>query len=715
MRIEKERVDMNPSTPPPEGGPYKDADQLLVDDQSKSEPPNRYTNKFGSFGGDEDMDCEFSGKLQTKGKALVRLFAHELGLSGRIEDLGAIKCGGLKTAVRRCFPKEIDVLQELSLKTTQKAEKSCCKACEPDFLRKITNWKWNMSKDVEVDGEHLMKYTRAFRANVPLGWNRYKYPYIPNGGATRQFRVASGGNWNREEFSEECRPVGVFSSGKYRVVTCYSGYNSSVMSSMHQSLYSFLSNRGWLLKGDPTVERVEQLNGSGEYLSFDYIGATDNIKQEYTRAGIEVLIEMSVGMTEEEARCLRVLGDLQLWEPPCSLIGKDDDYQEAPMNGFKRGQPMGSFMSFPLLCLTNKTIVDMSLTDLLENKELTFQEWSSHRCLINGDDLLLREPRKGSNLRDRIIENGGQVGMETNPDKCLQSDVKAEINSTLFHNGEKKKKTNAKALYMKMEVEDVLGLAYEATSTREGFVQCVHANIGVLKKQEDKFLWKLPFPYVAFCREDKKIKKALKHKPTSSLPLPENFMPVCERPDGYDLFREEERAFIENRVEKLRDVVLFRRTEEMLEKERRKEENIERQKRGEQPIPSGKKKIETIATNVSWRRLLRKKRTKEKDMVLSFLADEFQRDVKDLLIEDGLGNPDLIRKADGCSMIARLSDSLREFSKERNSHLVSFKPTHSKPDIKLTVQDEIKLVKMSGIFCFSRQFQYMPKQRKLRA
>lgn len=684
----------------PREGSVKDANSLLTEDDTNEEPSNRSVNKFDVLSEETDMDCRFSGKLRKKAEALVRLFSNELGLDGRKEKLGMVRCGGLRSAVRNCFPANLSVLHELSLKTSQKVEKSCCKFCEPEFDKKMDEWKWRLSEEVEVSDDHLERYRHAFRGNVPVGWNDRKYPYIPNGGATKDHQVALGGNWNKEEFSEECRPVGVFSSGKYRIVTCYSAYNSEVLSPIHHSLYSYLARRGWLLKGEPTQERIGALNGTGDYLSFDYIGATDNIKVEYVRAGIEILIERAVGMTPDEERCLRVLGDLQLWE---MCVARNDN--GAPMNGFRRGQPMGSFMSFPLLCLTNKSIVDLSLTDLLESRQLTFEEWSQHKCLINGDDLLLREPRKDSNLRDRIIYNGKQVGMETNKEKCLKADDKAEINSTLFVAGEKKKKTNARALYMEPDVEDVLGLAYEATGTREGFIQCVHANIGTLKKQKDKFLWKLPRFYQGICRKNKKIKKALFCAPVSERPPPENFLPVREKPDGYDLLPEEERRLISEKVSMMRERVVSRRISQLIDEQRRKDENEKRKERGEDLIPK-KSKISVGPAVTSWRKLLKKKKTKEREMTLSFLADYFEEEKKDLMIESEIGTSDLVRKTTGCSMIAQLIGSLQEF-KGKNS-LVSNPTTHPKQQFTLTHTEVIKRVD-SGFFVFSRQHQVLPK------
>jgi hypothetical protein len=311
-----------------------------------------------------------------------------------------------------------------------------------------------------------------------------------------------------------------------------------------------LERKGWLLVGDPTPDRVTGLNGDGSFLSFDYVGATDNIKSAYTQAAIEILIDLSEDLSHQQARCLRVLGKLK-------LANSDGEPEEHEV--FQRGQPMGSVMSFPLLCLINKTLVDLALVDLLEDGVISFNEWTQHRCLINGDDLLLREPKRKSNLKDAIIRHGSAIGLIVNEEKSGVSDEHAEINSTLFSSSGslKEKKTNANALYMKPNVSDVLGLAYEATSTKKAFIRVVRANAGLLARQEDKFLWKLPYPYQAAVRKDKKIKKSLLLGPLALKDPSLNLFPVVEPPEGYNLSREEVTEVLNSEVDRLREKAIF--------------------------------------------------------------------------------------------------------------------------------------------------------------
>jgi hypothetical protein len=666
----------------------------VLDNEAKQTTTNRSDNKFACLGS-EEVGCTRSRKMMGQAVAVVKFFSEELGVEADLQKLPiSIKCGGFRAAVRGCFG-ELSVLEELSIKTSQKVEKSCCDNCAPNFIQKEVDWMKNMKKKVEVDEGHLERYSKLFESNVPKGWNTRKYPYVPNGHATDSHPRTTGGNWNREEFSELSHFTQVFSAGKPRIVTCYSSYNSEVLYPLHRSLYHYLEKRKWLLVGEPTEGQVENLNGTGQFLSFDYIGATDNIKVQYVRRGIEILIKQAVGLSEEEKRCLRVLGDLRLMKrhphgPDYfeKYWGGDESLYREHCQDFFRGQPMGSFMSFPLLCLTNKTIVDLSLTDMLENKEITFKEWSAHRCLVNGDDLLLREPGKKSNLRDRIIYNGGQVGMETNKEKCLESYRMAEVNSTLFTDGRKEKKTNAKSLYPEKMTEDFLSMAYESCRTIKGFLRCVRNNAQLIARQKEKFLWKLPFPYQAACRKDKKIKKALGMIPLDHYDEVDNYFGVTRKPRGYDLRPEEEREIIRKRVDHIRDGVAFIRkhmTNMRWKDETRRNPTQDPNGDRTEEISLGKipkreqKKIRVAPGGRSWRSLIRRKKPSNEEFVLTCCAEYFYEEQQWLSGEDGLGTPphELIKAKEGKSLISTFEEILKKPKPTLVSSLPSLLPNFS--------------------------------------
>ncbi|QKI79938.1 RNA-dependent RNA polymerase [Erysiphe necator associated ourmia-like virus 109] len=479
--------------------------------------------------------CSESRRLYKRCKKLVE-FYEEMGVprSGK-EPPQHIICGQLRAAVRQCFSDELSIIWELSFKTIQKIEKSCCKVCLPLFEEKLSQWKEARFHPVAVDSEHLERFRIAMRANIEKGWDRRRAPFIPNGHATRRYTRKEGGNWNRESFDSECRTELVFSSGKPRVVTLYSAENTRRLAPLHYSLYDMLKKRGWLLVGDPTDKHVQSLEGAS-LLSFDYSSATDNIKSAYVRVAVEVLEEMADHITDEEHQALQVLANLRL------------DGRET-----FTGQPMGSVMSFPLLCIINKTVVDMALTAMMERKEIGFKEWSGHPLLVNGDDLLTREVRTTTNLRGEIVAQGGEVGLVVNQEKTLVSDYQGEINSTLFEHGKKQRKFNASSMWMDADVEDVLGFAAEATSDGKTFRKIVRRNVNILAKQVDKHLTEIPLSLVTVCRKDPKIRAAITSLPDRVKRTKTGVISMATRPENYSLSRDEEHKAMREEIERVRE------------------------------------------------------------------------------------------------------------------------------------------------------------------
>lgn len=484
---------------------------------------------------EDDGDCLNSDRLRGKAKTLVRWFKSQgIPLAGDLPE--RVRCGQLRKAVRQCFS-GVSLLQELSFKTVQKLETHECARCD-SMDGMLEAWTSARLRPVDVDQSHLERFTQAFSRNVPEGWDDRRRPFIPNGHATETFGRCERGNWNKEEFSDTCQVQLVWSSGKPRVITMYSAENTRLLAPLHYSLHSYLSDMGWLLVGPPTEKDVARLNGA-DFLSFDYSSATDNIKVRYVQAAVDVLKRKAKNLTEQECAALDVLCHLKI------------DGEDA-----HTGQPMGSVMSFPLLCLINKTTVDLSMDRLLGSRSISFREWSSHRCLINGDDLLLREPRPGIGMRDIMTEEGGHIGLVVNLEKSMSDPSIGEINSTLFDNSVLQKKFNAAAVWMDSGVNDVLGYAWESSSDLKTFKRLVRCNAHILAKQEEKNLFSLPWAAQAVCRKDAKIRRALTSSPAEKRPIPAGVFRMADMPENYVLTRDEENVIISEEVERLRPIAL---------------------------------------------------------------------------------------------------------------------------------------------------------------
>jgi hypothetical protein len=485
-----------------------------------------------------DDRCARSAVLRRKARKIVKLLGVEQSLKAIKKLPSNFVCGSLRSNVRSIYAPELTLVQELSIKTSAKAESQPCRYCENLQADKIDQWKTRRLKSAEVNSVQLNEFGSAFAKNVPNGWNKKKTPYIPNGHGTLYNARSDGGNWNREPFAPNARVELVHSSGKPRIVTLYSEHNVSVLTPLHNSLYASLKGREWLLVGSPTNEKLRYLcagTEGQEWLSFDYIGATDNIKTAYVQRAVDILIDKGEGLSEDEVRCMRVLSQLSLGGVCAGT-----------------GQPMGSPMSFPVLCLINKTVVDLALTDLLINGEIEFKEWTRHRCLINGDDLLTMSTSKGD-LAARVAERGHQVGMETNSDKTLVSPEYGEINSTVFKNCIRQKKTNVSSLWMSEDVNDVLGYADESCVTTKGFGMVALANVSRLARQKIKIVGPLSYARKSCVMSKKQLKTALFSSLSSKEPKMTNLFPVEAMPDGFRLTREETIEAIHCEVDRVRE------------------------------------------------------------------------------------------------------------------------------------------------------------------
>jgi len=581
-----------------------------------------------------------------KCKKIVKILELDQSLKPVRPVPDGIVCGSLRKHLRSMYPPEITLVQEMSIKTATKVEVQPCKYCEGLQYDRVDEWKRQRQLPADVDEDALDRFSTAFSANIPVGWNKKKSPYIPNGHASLGRSRCNGGTWNKGTFSSEVEVQLVHSSGKPRIVTLYSEFNTSVLSPLHHSLYSFLKRRGWLLVGSPTSERLRHLrdNSRGsEWLSFDYESATDNIKTAYVRRAVEILIEKGEGLTFDEVRCLRVVSNLDVGLGPCET-----------------GQPMGSLMSFPLLCLINKTVVDLALTDLMLKKHIGFKEWTRHPCLINGDDLLTRHCGSG-HIGEAIRIAGGHVGLKTNDSKTMVSPDMAEMNSTVFRDCNEERKTNVAALWMGEQVSDVLGFAAEATAKPASFLAVVEANASRLARQKTKTIGPMTVQNrCAMLRLNRRSKtwRAMNSTPSSEAPKVTNLFPVEPVPAGFSLTREEEIAAIDDTVNRVRSLELWRAVLPSKARAVREQKKITTSECEGRP-----KKY----------RLLKSKKTTSEDMVMSCLVRKWEeKQYKALMALEYENEYSLI--VSDLSPINAMIDEIKKFKQKRVRPIPSAPP-----------------------------------------
>jgi hypothetical protein len=600
--------------------------------------------------------CTAGNKLRRKAIRILRLLKQEQSLKTVNPLPTSFCCGSLRSGIRSMFGPGLTLVQELSIKTSGLAESQPCSYCKnlQEELQLVEYEKARYAGEVDVNEDHLERFTRAFASNIESAWNRTaaRHPYVPNGHAALGYERKVGGNWNESTWSDQCAVMPVFTKGKWRTVTVYSSHNVEVLTPLHHALYDRLKRRGWLLVGSPTHERLRDLQSgcSGtEWLSFDYIGATDNIKTAYVQRAVDILIDKGEGLSSDEEACLRVVAELK-------CFGRKDVAT--------KGQPMGSPMSFPLLCLINKTIVDMALTDLLIEGKIGFKEWTRHRCLINGDDLLTRSTSKGL-LEEAVFRNGKEVGMESNLEKTLKDSEHGEINSTVFKNCVLQKKTNVSALWMSSEVTDVLGYAHESCDTVRGFLQVVRNNASRLARQKIKTFGNLPWKLREALVSDRQVKKALMSHPAEEAPMDPNLFPVVPMPDGYDLSREEEAAATLERVREVRQKRLFSGLNSKVNNNRKVRKAIAI------VTPESRPRKGVVAA-------LKPKKPRDGDYVLQCFASRWDRKRKEELLAADSGfeftftrhgplNPFTVEldKLKGLSSIAGIQQMIKNFNKKR--------------------------------------------------
>jgi len=313
-------------------------------------------------------------------------------------------------------------------------------------------------------------------------------------------------------------------------------------------------------------------------------------------------------------------------------------------------------MSFPMLCIINKTNIDMALGDLMDSGRIGLEEYRSIRLKINGDDGLIKEPRKGETmLLAAIRKNSSEIGLTLNVEKTMVDSKLAEINSTLFSEGKLVKKFNASAIWMKPEMEDVLGFALEATTDLETFRKSVRSNLHILRSQQDKGLNRLPHPFVMVCRKDKKIRAALTCVPLSKRVPEVNPFPVEAEPPGYFLPRDRVDDAVAGAVRKARPGAIARAAER-----------------------KGTFRTKVKRDAVSFSSLL-KKPLPGPAMTLSCYVDAWREEMYErVLLEDERERGDLpyepeeILESDEGTLITRMEDFIRDYK-----GLVSTPPSKS--------------------------------------
>lgn len=210
----------------------------------------------------------------------------------------------------------------------------------------------------------------------------------------------------------------VQSAGKPRPLTKFEASSLS-MKPLHKTIYSHLKRTRWLLTGDPTREKLSKAGfrrGKGVLVSGDYASATDGLSIEVAEVILDTLLRSSVFVPQNvKAAAVRALRPIlrRDLDPKQILDGVEEEFEVTT------GQMMGSYLSFPLLCLQNYLAFRWSL----RGTGLKYVP-----LLINGDDILFQL----DGHFDRWQSCLAPVGLTVEPTKTSVEDNWGTINSTLL-------------------------------------------------------------------------------------------------------------------------------------------------------------------------------------------------------------------------------------------------------------------------------------------
>jgi len=212
----------------------------------------------------------------------------------------------------------------------------------------------------------------------------------------------------------------VISKGKARGVTINDILHQT-LSPLHNLLYDVLSRQEWLLRGTPSAKKLNVLLQGREdddlMVSGDYESATDNltivVAERLLRRFMERYNQITNGLKINPEMMKFAVRSLRT-----TIVSSSGMHHTQ-----KRGQLMGSLLSFPLLCLQNYVAYRY------------FLHPEKPPVKINGDDILARlKPHQYRKWSDGVLS----VGLKLSSGKTFKHPFFSSINSTYFWIGEGK-------------------------------------------------------------------------------------------------------------------------------------------------------------------------------------------------------------------------------------------------------------------------------------
>jgi len=330
---------------------------------------------------------------------------------------------------------------------------------------------------------YLRFVAKETRKLFPRGWDRGLYedhvvttspPLSSTTESSRQDGGSLGSGMDHASYLEVClgdvnfdldcraKMIVVQSAGKPRALSKFSA-DTLCLRPLHKAIYDRLSRQSWLNRGDVTTDGLAEFRYvEGEVLtSGDYKSATDNLSIEVAEMIVATILASTVSVPQSVMK-----GALDILRPNLYNLEKDLDF-------FPRvGQMMGSYLSFPLLCIQNRMAFLWAGGD-------------GKPCKINGDDILFRSsPEFSRHWMDTV----SHLGLEVEKTKTSVSAEYGTLNSTLVVRERGKYKVRQTLRFgMLKECSDITSLC----RTYEDFLRGIHGPAR-FRAGFEFFRWHLP-------------------------------------------------------------------------------------------------------------------------------------------------------------------------------------------------------------------------------
>lgn len=192
--------------------------------------------------------------------------------------------------------------------------------------------------------------------------------------------------------------------GKYRVVSIHSR-DQSYLRPLHNTLYNFISRKEWLLRGEAQPCRFRDFRRTqGEiFVSGDYEAATDNVP-------FEVYERIVISLSRRSRYVPNSVWQYARDSIPHQLRSGNRSVEA------RRGQLMGSYLSFPILCLLNYLIFKYHVP-------------RNTPVRVNGDDIVFRSTEEEAHS---WMEGVQKCGLVLSRGKTLTHPSVFTLNSKIF-------------------------------------------------------------------------------------------------------------------------------------------------------------------------------------------------------------------------------------------------------------------------------------------